>query len=68
MRQRIEHHRQSDSALDGKDVSMAQLSRICKERVMGDADLEPKSKEARQDALRRLSRTWPGGQPCRPEM
>jgi integrase len=55
----MEHKRQTLSALDSKDVTIAQLGALYAERVTADADLEPKSKEARREALARLWRTWP---------
>lgn len=57
---KLEHQRQTQSALEGRDISLWQLSRIYEKRVMANADLAPKSKEARMDAVRRLFKTWPG--------
>src|SRR5690625_823710 len=51
---KIEHRRQSESTLDGKEASMGKLATIYREQVKADADLKPKSKEARENALNRL--------------
>lgn len=57
---KIEQQRQSEGALDGKTISMGRIASVYRAQVGNNAELKPKSKEAREEALDRLFRTWPG--------